>query len=459
MIETAMNGLWNLASLIVVIGVLVTFHEWGHFFVARRAGIKVLKFSVGFGKPIFSWFGKDGVEYIIARIPLGGYVKMLDENEAEVAEEDLPGAFNRASVGKRIAVVSAGPLANFILAIFLFWITFMMGVTQLKPIIGKVIESSPASKAGLSEGMLIKSVGNEAVTSWNDVVLELVSFLGEQGELEIQVQYPGKTTISSHKLVIQKAIGSEDDENPLTTVGLTVFRLAASNRVGAVSKGSAADRAGIIVGDEITQINQHIIVNWDDLKLALVNQANKTVELKLQREGQWIDLKVRPEAKAGDDSGQGLLGVGASIDETYLKQREALLVTVNYGIWDSLIHAIDRTGKIFALNLNFVGKLISGHVSTKNLSGPVGIAQGAGRSASEGIRSFLSFLALISVSLGFLNLLPVPVLDGGHLLFYLVELVRGKPVPEAIQEFGMKIGIVLILTLTIVALFNDVSRF
>ncbi len=450
MIEQMLGVLWNVASLIVVIGVLVTFHEWGHFFVARKAGIKVLKFSIGFGKPIWSRRGKDGVEYIIARIPLGGYVKMLDENETEVAEEDLPKAFNRASIGKRIAVVAAGPIANFILAIFLFWITFMLNTTQLRPVIGKVMVDSPAAAAGLQEGMLIKSIDGESVLTWNDVIIELVSFLGEQGELLIATESDSGRQKSEHILKIENAIGSIDDEDPLTTLGVSVKMPEADNRIGSVVPGSAAEKAGVLAGDRILKVNQVEIKVWNDLKQALANQANKIVELKLLRGGQWIDLEARPVARSGDDSGQGYLGVGANVDDFY--------VSIKYDVWNSLQQAVARTGKIFTMNVNFVGKLLGGSVSTKNLSGPVGIAKGAGDSASAGIRSFLSFLALISVSLGFLNLLPVPVLDGGHLLFYLVELVTGKPVPESVQEVGMKIGIMLILTLTIVAFFNDVTR-
>ncbi len=451
MIDNALTVLWNLGSLIVVIGVLVTFHEWGHFFVARRAGIKVLKFSVGFGKPIVSWFGKDGVEYIIAKIPLGGYVKMLDENEAEVTEKDLPMAFNRASVGKRIAVVSAGPIANFILAIVLFWMVLMLGSTQLKPVVGEVLKDSPAAKAGLEKGMLIKAIGDEPVQTWNDVIIELVSFLGEQGDLKISTIKNNHSLEKDYTVSIQQAIGSKGDESPLTTIGIEVQLPEFSNEVGVVSKGSAAETAGIEVGDKIIQINHHEIKQWSDLREALSEQANKNVELKVLRGGQWIDLKIRPIQNEQGQPGQGLIGIGVNQSEHY--------ITIHNDVWGSLTGAFEQTGKFFALNLNFVGKLLGGQVSTKNLSGPVGIAQGAGSSASAGLRSFLRFLAIISVSLGFLNLLPVPVLDGGHLLFYLVELVSGRPVPEAVQEVGMKIGIILILTLTLVALFNDVSRF
>jgi len=456
--DTLLTFLWNLASFILVLGVLVTFHEYGHFWVARRAGVKVLKFSVGFGKPLYRWYGKDGVEYIIAQLPLGGYVKMLDENEGEVAEELKSQSFNQASLSKRFAIVAAGPVANLLLAIFLFWLTFMVGIPAIKPIVGTIHPHSAAFEAGVHEGDLITSIDNIAVETWGDVRLQLATHLGEKGRILLKLQNPDTLKTYQATLVLKQKIGANPNQDPIELLGFDIFIPEPDARVGEVTIGSAAAKAGILKGDIIKSIDHQKIEKWSDISHALINKAQQTVELTVDRKGQWIDLNVLPSLREGDNSNNGYLGIRFVIDDSYKKMVENISIDVSFGPLESLSKAWDKTATMFSLSVKVIFKMISGEVSVKNLSGPVGIAQGAGNSANAGLGYFLSFMAMISVSLGFLNLLPVPVLDGGHLFFYTIEAMMGKPVPEKIQAFGMQIGIVLIITLTAIALFNDFTR-
>lgn len=458
MIDTILSFLWNLASFIVVLGILVTFHEFGHFWVARKMGIKVIKFSIGFGKPFYRWYGRDGVEYVIAQIPLGGYVKMLDENEDDVAEELKDQAFNRASIYKRIAIVSAGPLANFLLAIFLFWLTFMIGIPAIKPVVGSVQADSPASKAGLEKGMLITRIADEPVKTWGQVRLKLAEYLGEQAIIPVLVKTPASDALKEIDVQLDKRMGEVVGEDPVSTLGIKMYFPNPGTQVGEVAKGSAADKAGVKIGDQIKKLGGKQIKQWSDLKGALKNKANKPMELTVERGGQWIDLKVTPDANKDGMGSNGYLGVGISVSDSYKQSIKDIQVNVRFGAFESLNRAITQTAKMFTLSVAVVSKMITGNISVENLSGPVGIAEGAGDSAKAGLGFFLGFMAMISVSLGFLNLLPIPALDGGHLLFYLVELISGRPVPERVQAVGMQIGIILILTLTVVALFNDVVR-
>ncbi len=458
LIDSMLTILWNLASFVVVLGILVTFHEFGHFWVARKMGIKVIKFSIGFGKPFYRWYGRDGVEYVIAQIPLGGYVKMLDENDDEVAEELKDQAFNRASIYKRIAVVSAGPMANFLLAIFLFWLTFMIGIPAIKPVIGAVIADSPAAKAGLEKGMLITGIADEPVKTWGQVRLKLADFLGEQAIIPIMVKPSTSATVKEIDVQLDKKMGEIVGEDPVSTLGIKIYLPNPGTEIGEVVKGSAADRAGVRVGDQIKKLAGKTIESWSDLQGTLKNKAHQSVELTVEREGQWIELKVTPDSSNNGNDNNGYLGVGPHVSDNYKQAIRDIQVNVRFGVLESLNRAIKQTARMFSLSVSVVSKMISGDISVKNLSGPVGIAQGAGDSARAGFGFFLGFMAMISVSLGFLNLLPIPVLDGGHLLFYLVELVSGKPVSERVQAVGMQIGIMLILTLTVVALFNDVVR-
>ncbi len=453
-----MAFLWNAASLIVLLGIVVTVHEGGHFFIARWAGIKVLKFSIGFGKPLFSWFGKDGVEYVIAAIPLGGYVKMLDEREGDVSEHDLDRAFNQASVSKRIAVVAAGPIANFILAILLFWAGFMLGVPGIKPVIGEVVVGGVGEQAGLRQGQLITAVGDEPVKTWSQVGLSLANYLGEAGNISMQVQDKEKSMPYSVTLKLKHKIGEIEGESPLETLGITVYLPEISNQISQVADSTPAFRAGLQAGDKIIQLDEHKITSWSDLLSALKQKANQSVELTVERRSQLIDLKVHLGLAEGSTEQMGFLGVTPTRDEHYHQEIQNLRVNVQYGFIEAFVKALDKTGKFFSLSITSVRKMLSRDVSHKNLSGPVGIAESAGSSANAGLSHFLLFMGMISVSIGFLNLLPIPVLDGGHLLFYCLELIRGKPVPESIQEFGMKLGLILILSLMVLALFNDFSR-
>ncbi len=414
-IHSILSILWNIGSLIILLSVVVAIHEGGHFWVARKLGVKVLRFSLGFGKTLYKKVGKDGVEYVIAAIPLGGYVKMLDEREAEVDQSQLQFAFNRASVGKRIAIVAAGPLANFLLAIFLFWVGFMAGVPGIKPVIGQVVTNSVAEKAGLRTGQTIVSIGDEKVMTWSQVGLALADYLGELTDIQIVVKNTGSYQVETKQLQLVKKIGEIEGETPLETLGINVYLPQLNLDVGAVSDKSPASKAGMLKNDVIKTFNGQKITTWSELLKLLEKKAGQNIELTVLRRGQLIQLNVILGVAPNNSRKMGYLGIRPKADEKYLNELKALRTVVQYGPIDALEQAIIKTGKFFILSINSVKKILTRDVSAKNLSGPVGIAKSAGQSASAGFSQFLLFMGMISVSIGFLNLLPIPVLDGGHL--------------------------------------------
>jgi len=456
--HSLMSFIWNAASLILLLSIVVTIHEGGHFWVARKLGVKVLKFSIGFGKTIFSKTGRDGVEYVIAAIPLGGYVKMLDEREGEVSVQDRPYSFNQASVGKRIAIVAAGPLANFLLAIMVFWSAFMIGVPGVKPVLGEIKTGSIAQIAGLQSGEIIRSIQGEPVQTWMQVGLAFANFIGEKTSIDMEVEDPLSHTKKISRLQLTTKIGENAGESPLETLGIKVYLPQIRLGIGHVAENTPASRAGIKVDDLIVAFNGDDITYWPQLVQKLEKKAEQTVELTVLREGQLIRLKVKLGVGKNSAPQMGYLGIQPKIDEQYRQELDQLRVNLQYEPTKAFHQALIKTGKFFTLSIQTIRKILSRDVSAKNLSGPVGIAESAGNSLSVGLSQFLMFVGMISVSIGFLNLLPIPVLDGGHLFFYGIELVRGKPLSENIQEVGMKIGLVLILSLTIFALFNDISR-
>ncbi|MBE8167102.1 MAG: sigma E protease regulator RseP [Shewanella sp.] len=461
-----MDFFWNLGSFVVALGILVTAHEYGHFWVARKCGVKVERFSVGFGKALWRRTGKDGTEYVLAMIPLGGYVKMLDERVDDVPEHLLGQAFNRKSVWQRIAIVSAGPIANFIFAIFALYFMFLIGMPSVKPIISGTIIDSPASIIKVDEPSQIIAVDGQKVRDWEEVNLALVGQIGTKSlsitvaPLSSMTQVPnaekdvlniGKT----YKLDTKNWKFDPEKESPITALGLNIFRPTFKPIVGAISKGSAAEVSQVKIGDMILSIDNKPYSDWPKFVALVQESANKPLKLEVERDGLILILSVTPQAKENAEGKQiGLIGISPKPP----KWPESMLIQMEYGIVGSALNAVDRTWQLTAVSVKTMAKLFTGDVSVKNLSGPISIAQGAGRSADYGLVRFLGFLALISISLGIINLMPVPVLDGGHLLFYFIEVVTGRPVPEKVQEIGFKIGAVMLLLLMSVALFNDFSR-
>ena len=449
----------TLIAFVVTLGVLITVHEYGHFQVARWCGVKVLRFSVGFGKPLFSrHLGKDQTEFVLAAFPLGGYVKMLDEREAPadepIEEHDLPRAFNRQSVWKRIAIVSAGPIANLLLAVFIYWLLFMHGVMGVKPLLGDIVDGTPAARASLKSGELIQKIGGMPVTTWQDVRWVLLQQSLKSPVVEVEAS-SGRDEIHLHHLALGN-VGKDDFERDiLDKLGLTVYRPSVPAKIGEVIEASAAARAGLKAGDKILMVDGIAVGQWEDFVSVIRKNPGRQLSLKIQRDGAERSLDVTPDAATDQGQRVGRIGAAYHLDQAEL---EKLMVEVHYGPLDALSKAVFKTWDTSIFSLKMLGSMLTGTVSWKGVSGPVTIASYAGQSAHAGWAAFISFLALVSISLGVLNLLPVPVLDGGHLLYYTIEIFKGSPVSDKSMEIGQRIGLALLGLLMACAFYNDFNR-
>jgi len=445
-------------AFIAAIGILVTIHEFGHYWVARLCGVKVLRFSVGFGKPL--WTKKAGIdqtEYVLAAIPLGGYVKMLDEREGEVAEEELERAFNRQHVSKRLAIVVAGPMFNFLFAIAAYSLMYISGVNGIKPYIGEITNPSIAWSAGVQQKDLIMSVNGIETLSWEKARLTLMQESVDGAVLKMQVQ--GKDfQIRDLQLDTSELNFLQDEKTDLLKqIGFGMWRPKIPPKIDEVIAGGAAEAAGLKAGDKIISLNGKKIDNirlWVDLI-----RANAGVDLPLvvRRDGQRIELLLTPRAKMDEGKEIGYIGV-KNVIVIPEEMRQQLQVVEKYGVFDATLEAINKTWQMSVLTLKVLGKLVVGEASVKNLSGPITIAKYAGRSAQIGLEQFFAFLAIISISLGVLNLLPVPMLDGGHLMYYCIEIIKGSPVSEAMEAIGQRVGMALLMMLMSIAIYNDVLR-
>ena len=442
----------NLAAFVAALGILVAVHEWGHFWVARRCGVKVERFSIGFGKALWSRTDKLGTEFVVAAIPLGGYVKMLDERVEQVKQEELHMAFNRQSVWKRIAIIAAGPGVNFLFAIFVLFVMFMIGVDSVKPVIKSAQPDSIFAQVSSDSYLTINSVNGHETADWNAVNLEIISAIGGQN-LEINVT--SKNGVNRNiNLDTSGWKFDPDKESGLLSLGIVPFRPDVTNQIGKVVESTAGERAGLLENDIIVQLNGTTVQNWEQIVEFIQPRASEEVTIDVLRNGEAVQLTAVLGSTERDNRTIGLLGIypfQAPWPEEYRFEQR-------YGPIDALIEGTKKTWRLMEVSVDMIGKLITGDVSVKNLSGPISIAQGAGISASYGIVTFLSFLALISVNLGIINLLPLPVLDGGHLFYYFIEILTGKPVPESVQEVGFKIGGIALLLLMSVAIFNDIAR-
>jgi regulator of sigma E protease len=440
-------------ALALTLGILVTLHEYGHFWVARRCGVKVLRFSVGFGKPMFSWYDKHGTEFAVAAIPLGGYVKMLDEREGPVPEELRDQAFTSKPPGQRIAIAAAGPVANFIFAIFAYWLLSVVGVTHVAPIVGQIADESVAERVGLQEGMEIHAVDGHRVSSWRDVNMRILERTGEHGLISIEVSEDGARGKVSGELGGWGL--SDDTPNPLAEFGITPWRPAVPPVLGQISDGGRAQAAGLQPGDRIVAVDGESISSWFELVEFIRNAPEQTLQVTIERNGAEQAVSVTPEAKT-QESGESIGFVGAGVEA--ISWPEEVLRDVSYGPFAAVPVALSETWADTRLTLVAIKKMVTGLLSPTNLSGPITIARVAEASVSSGFEDFVRFLAYLSVSLGILNLLPVPVLDGGHIVYYTIEALRGKPLSEQAQAFGLRIGMAMILTLMVFALYNDLMR-
>lgn len=443
----------SLFAFIVAIGILVVFHEFGHFWVARRLGVKVLRFSVGFGKPLFKWRDKAQTEYVIAAIPLGGYVKMLDEREETVAPQEQPFAFNRKPVWVRFLIVLAGPVFNFLFAILAYWGTYMIGITGWVPKIGEIVPHSIAADAGMIAEEEVVKIDGVLTSTWSAATKQILRRLGDKEVLVVETQDQANHHTYYLNLSSWELKGHRPD--PLYSLGLIPYSPPTPSIVNEVLPGEPAAEAGIQAGDVITTVNGKSIATWQEFTHIVRRSAGKTVHIMLERHEQTLALSFVPRARESDEGEVvGYVGVKTQLakmpPELVRKERLAPV--------DAFLAALSKTKEYAQMSLTLIGKMLIGKVGLHNLSGPITIAQGAGASAIVGFQYYLGFLALISISLGVLNLLPIPILDGGHLLYYLLEMITGKPVPERIQFYGFKLGLLVLIFLMTIAFYNDLVR-
>lgn len=442
----------NILAFIIAIGVLVAFHEYGHFLLARTLGVKVLRYSIGFGKPLYTWVGgKDRIEYSLSAIPLGGYVKMLDEREGPVPEEHRHRAFNLQPLWKRVAIVAAGPGFNFIFAIVVYWLIFVSGTTELRPVVGEVVPETPAAEAGLRSGDELVAIEGNRTPTWEQVLISMLDGGLRNDVLEVRVQTAeGEQAVRQLDLRDVPTLG--DDPDLLRIIGFEPWRPSLDPVIGEIVSGGSADRAGLQPGDRIVAVDGQEVESWSELVEAVNAQAGEEITLTVSGSAgrRQVDTNL---AEAGSE--RGVLGVRPHVPEGLY---EGMYQTVRYGPLESMGQAVQGTWQASALTLQVLWRMVTGEASLKNLSGPINIAQYAGDTASSGLVPFLKFLAIVSISLGVLNLLPIPVLDGGHLLYFLVEAIKGSPPSEKFQIIGQQIGILMLLMLMAVAFYNDIAR-
>ena len=454
----------SVMALLVTLGILVTIHEFGHFWVARRCGVKVLKFSIGFGKAVKTWTGKDGCEYIIAPIPLGGYVKMLGQEDTTVVDSSRLSASQRECsfackpLWQRMAIVAAGPIANFLLAIFVFWlINISYGVSGIAPVVNSVIEDSIAEIAGLRAGDEILAVDGEETIIWQQVTLQLLARLGETGEITLTVDPADSSRTRELQLPINAWMGSETAPNPVGDLGIIQIEIPAD--IAGIVPGGAAEAADLQEGDEVISVDGRSIRGWTHWVEIIRASPELTLNVVVQRAGINTDLLMTPETATLDD-GTVIGSIGAYVQETTLAELlpPEMQRQVDYNVLSAIQPALAETWNKSIFVLDSVKKMVVGLISVKNINGPITIAQVAGETATYGLDVYLGFLALLSISLGVLNLLPIPVLDGGHLLYYAIEAVIRRPVPERIQVWGLQLGLLMISGLMVLAMYNDVNR-
>jgi regulator of sigma E protease len=450
-----MAVLHTLFYFIIAIGSLVAIHEFGHFWVARKVGVKVIRFSIGFGKVLWSYQKTpDSTEYVLSAIPLGGYVKMVDEREGAVAEQDLPFAFNRQSVLARTAIVAAGPVFNLLLAIVLYWSVFMIGETGMRPIIGKVESGTLAYSAGFTEGEEIVSVNDKITPTWL-AAMEMLFSSAPDGESGINVTVKNAAAFKKTHILKIPAAATQQPELLYQHLGLKPWTPLIKPVIDKVLPNSAAAAAGLHSKDLIISADGLAMKDWMQWVDYVQKRPNKPIKLIVDRNAQPLSLTIKPQPVESGKKTVGKIGAGVYVPEKLI---ESLQVTYTLPVTDAFVAAVEKTWYYAITSLSMMGKMLIGHASVDNLSGPISIAQYAGQSAEMGLVHFLKFMALVSVSLGVLNLLPVPVLDGGHLMFFAIEAIKGSPVSEKAQLVFQNIGVALLMSLMVLSVFLDVDR-
>ena len=447
-----MSIIYTIFVFILTVSIIVTFHEFGHYIAARLCGVKVLEFSLGFGKKLFGIrIGKDETEYKVSALPLGGYVKMLDEREGQVKDFEKNRAFNNQSLAKRFIIVFAGPFFNFILAVFFYFLIFIGGYSGFKPSVSFVATNSIVEDIGMEQDDIIYSVNSIKVKTWSEVTLQTVKFITDEKNINFVVLRDNN--FFPLKKIDYKKISFEET-NILQYLGILNFANK-SLKIGYVEKNSPADLSGLAVGDKILSINNSVVINWNDIVNTIKANPSQILKLNILRENIKKNINVIPSLITHNGLEIGRLGISPLIENDEILKNK---VYVRYSFSDSLKFAVIKTYDFTLLTFNFIIKLIKGEASSDSISGPVGIAGYAADSFSSGYTSFLSLLAMLSISIGILNLLPIPMLDGGHLMYYLVEFITRKPVPERVQLILQQVGITFLILLTFFALYNDLMR-
>ncbi|NQY02935.1 MAG: RIP metalloprotease RseP [Halieaceae bacterium] len=449
-----MDLIYTILVTLLTLAVLVAVHEYGHFWVARRCGVKVLRFCIGFGKPLWSRTDSQGTEWAVAAIPLGGYVKMLDEREAPVDSAEQHLAFNRKPVLQRIAVVAAGPLANFLLAIVAFWGLYLSGESGYAPVIGEVSANSVAEVAGLEPGQEIVAVDGQETPTWQALSFRLLDRIGDTGTISFAVKYPDSDVIYESEAEIEPWLSEQEEPDLYGGLGISLYRPAVLPIAGEIVPAGPAERAGMESGDTVISADGIAMPLWSDWVNYVRARPGESISVEVERGLQRLVLNLTPDRVT--ENGESFGRVGMSVELPSMPPE--MLRQFQRGPLESLGAGLQRTSDLVVFTLESIKKMIQGLISPKNLSGPITIAKVATASAESGLESYISFLALLSISLGVLNLLPIPVLDGGHLLYYTLELLAGRPVPEKIQALGYQVGMFLVLGIMMVALFNDFSR-
>jgi regulator of sigma E protease len=445
----------TLAAFVVALGVLIVVHEYGHYLAARLCNVRVLRFSVGFGRPLALWrIGRDATEWVIAAIPFGGYVKMLDEREGPVPPAEAARAFNRQSVGRRFFIVAAGPACNFVFAIAVYAGLYMHGLPEARPVLAEPAAGTAAAAAGFRAGDTVRSVDGEAIVTWQELRWRVIQAALQREALRVEVT-SGRGQVSLHVLDLRAVRSEEIESDALERIGLRLFRPPLEPVMGRVVAGGAAERAGLRSGDRVLEIEGAPAGSWEQLVRAVRARPGGVLKLRIERDGAARDIEVLPDAVTEGAERIGRIGAAPLIPAS---NADRILVQVRYGVAESLARAVAKTWDISVFTLKMLGRMLLGEVSWRHLSGPVTIADYAGQSAQMGWISYATFLALISISLGVLNLLPIPLLDGGHLMYYAVETIKGSPVSDRAVELGQRVGLALLLVLMAFAFYNDLNR-